>query len=206
MFSCALSSGQFSPVHSVKTFALLQNDQLINCFLLTFTIFHLLLLLSKDVESILLLLSAYSETAGLSGWFYLLATECFPPQASLSSFRPWQQFQSWGDCPSPPSTSSYQMEGQTQMTFMLLLHLKSLHLDFKSWGSPSLWIHHDGVRFIDHARDEGFAMASSAQLRHLDDVSARVGPVQVSCHPVHSDATGHLQIGNLARKNGRDEK
>lgn len=89
---------------------------------------------------------------------------------------------------------------------MLLLHLESLLLSFESSGSPSLRIHHDGVRLIDHAGDEGFAMASSTQLRHLDDVSARVGPVQVPRHPVHGDAAGHLQIGNLVRKNDRDEK
>lgn len=65
--------------------------------------------------------------------------------------------------------------------------------------SPSLGVHYNGIRLIDHAGDESFAVASSTYLGHLDDVSTRVSPVQVPCHPVHSDATGHLQIRDLNR-------
>lgn len=63
--------------------------------------------------------------------------------------------------------------------------------------SPSLGVDDNGIRLVDHAGDQSFAVMSSAQLRHLDDISARVGPVQVSCDPVDSNTSGHLQIRDL---------
>lgn len=65
--------------------------------------------------------------------------------------------------------------------------------------SPSLWVDHDGVRLVDHAGDERLSVMFSAELGHLDDVSTGIGPVQVSCHPVHCDPTRHLQIRNLKK-------
>lgn len=63
--------------------------------------------------------------------------------------------------------------------------------------SPSLRVDHDCVRLVDHAGDESLSVMRSADLGNLDDVSARIGPVQVSRHPVHSDPARHLQIRNL---------
>lgn len=63
--------------------------------------------------------------------------------------------------------------------------------------SPSLGVDHNGVRLINHARDEGFAVTSSTYLGHLNDVSTGVSPVQVPCDPVHSNSTWHLQIWDL---------
>lgn len=63
--------------------------------------------------------------------------------------------------------------------------------------SPSLRVDHDCVRLVNHAGDESLSVMCSADLGNLDDVSAGIGPVQVSCHPVHSDPARHLQIRNL---------
>ena len=42
-----------------------------------------------------------------------------------------------------------------------------------------------------------------ADLGHLNDVSTGVGPVQISCHPVHSNPTRHLQIRDLNTNKGK---
>lgn len=64
---------------------------------------------------------------------------------------------------------------------------------------PSLWIHHDGVRLVYHARDQGLAVLAG-YLGHLDDIPARVGPVQVPSHPVHGDSSRHLQLFDLDKE------
>ena len=66
--------------------------------------------------------------------------------------------------------------------------------------SPSLGVNYNGVWLINHAGNQGFAVVSTTYLGHLDDISTGVSPVQVPCHPVHSDAPRHLQIWNLNRK------
>lgn len=84
----------------------------------------------------------------------------------------------------------------------------SLHRCYHKWiyfappqsRSPSLRVDHDCVRLVNHAGDESFPVMRPADMGHLDDVSTGVGPVQVSCHPVHSDPTRHLQIRNLNTK------
>ncbi len=61
---------------------------------------------------------------------------------------------------------------------------------------PSLWIHYDGIRLVYHARYEGLAMLAW-HLSHFDYISTRVGPVQVTSHPVHRYTTRHLQLFDL---------
>lgn len=72
--------------------------------------------------------------------------------------------------------------------------------------SPSLRVDHDGVGLVNHAGDEGLAVMRPADLSHLDHVSTGVGPVQVSCHPVHSDPARHLQIRNLNASSKKKKK
>lgn len=62
--------------------------------------------------------------------------------------------------------------------------------------SPALWIYYNGVGLVYHSRDEGLAVLAG-HLSHFNNVSTRVGPVQVTSHPVHSYATRHLQFLNL---------
>lgn len=64
---------------------------------------------------------------------------------------------------------------------------------------PSLWINHNGVRLVYHARDECLAVLTG-HLSHFNDIPARIGPVQVSSHPVHSDTPRHLQLLDLRRR------
>lgn len=68
----------------------------------------------------------------------------------------------------------------------------------RAWVSllPSLWINYNGVRLVNHARDEGLAMLAW-HLSHFDDISTRVGPVQVTSHPIHCYTTRHLQLFDL---------
>lgn len=64
---------------------------------------------------------------------------------------------------------------------------------------PSLWIHHNGVRLVYHARDECLAVLAG-HLSHFDDIPTRISPVKVSGHPVHGDTPRHLQLHDLRRR------
>lgn len=86
---------------------------------------------------------------------------------------------------------------KTQCAFLKLRGVIWLHITPPTNHLPSLGVNYNCMRLINHAWDQGFAVASSTYLGHLDHISTRVSPVQVPCHPVHSDAPGHFQIRNL---------
>lgn len=73
--------------------------------------------------------------------------------------------------------------------------------------SPPHGIHHDGVRLVDHSRDQSFPM-KSVHLSDFDDITTRISPVQVSSHPINRNTTRHFQIRDLkrARNNNNNNK
>lgn len=62
--------------------------------------------------------------------------------------------------------------------------------------SPPKRVDHDGVGLINHARDQRLAILAF-HLRHLNDISPRVCPVDVPSNPVDGNSPRHLQPRDL---------
>lgn len=64
---------------------------------------------------------------------------------------------------------------------------------------PSLRIHYDCVRLVNHARNQRLSVLA-CKLSNLDHITSWISPVEVTSHPVHRDSTWHFQTWNLKRR------
>lgn len=97
----------------------------------------------------------------------------------------------------PQSAQYMVLKGKTELEHTTRKHNRA-YMTQRAQHSflPSLWIQCDGVGLVNHARDEGLAMLAG-HLSHFNNISTRVGPVQVSSHPVHRYTPRHLQLFDL---------